>query len=130
MKTRFTLFLVEDDDSIRLALKHIFEVDGFLVFDAENGVEAIEKLNLLVPKGIPDLILTDIQMPEDGRKLIDALQEREDLKKIPIIPMSAGGLSFISGKKVLAKPLVLSELISRVRRTISIDRRDRHLDET
>lgn len=127
-KTRFVLFIVEDDDGIRLTLKHLFEVEGFLVFEAENGLEAMEKLTMLNKAGIPDLILTDVQMPEDGGKLIESLQKHPVFNLIPLIPMSAGGMSFISGKKVIAKPLQLKALIDLVRSTIRLDRDDRHLD--
>lgn len=129
MKTQFTLFIVEDDDSIRLALKHIFEYEGFLVFEAEDGIEAMTKLELLIRLGVPDLILTDVQMPYDGEKLIETLTGNEQLKPIPIIPMSAGGMSMISGKKVMAKPLDLHRLLRRVNLTIKRDRSRRHLDE-
>lgn len=127
-KTRFVLFIVEDDDGIRLTLKHLFEVEGFLVFEAENGIEAMEKLAMLNKAGIPDLILTDVQMPEDGGKLIDTLQKHPVFNLIPLIPMSAGGMSFISGKKVISKPIQLKKLIELVRDTIRIDRTERHLD--
>jgi CheY-like chemotaxis protein len=129
MKTRFVLFLVEDDDSIRLVLKHLFESENFLVFESENGNEAMEKLMLLKKAGIPDLILTDLQMPQNGGKLIDALAKNAHFKKIPVIPMSASGISHISGKKVIAKPLNLKALIELVHSTIDTDRADRHLDE-
>lgn len=128
MKTRFTVFLIEDDDSLRLVLKHLLEYEGFLVFDAENGIEAIEKLNVFKDVSIPDLILTDIQMPHNGKNLIDTLRTKPELGGIPIVPMSAGGFSEISGKKVLAKPLDLHNLIETIRTTIKQDRDFRHLD--
>lgn len=129
MNAQFIVFIVEDDDSIRPVLKHIFEYEGFLVFEAENGIEALAKLDLLVKVGLPDLILTDVQMPLNGENLINALTHKQELKDIPIIPMSAGGMSFISGKKVIAKPLDLQRLIKKVKTAIKKDRARRHLDE-
>lgn len=127
-KIRFSVLLCDDDESILGALKHLLEYEGFLVFEAENGVEALEKLKILLPAGEPDLILTDVQMPFDGEKLIERLKTMEKLGNIPIIPMSSGGMSHISGKKVMPKPLDLHALIETIRTTIAQDRHERHLD--
>lgn len=128
-KDHFTLLIVEDDDSIRLSLKHFFENENFLVFTAENGIEALAKLKILTVAEHPDLILTDITMPYDGQMLIQTLEESELLKDIPIVPMSANNLSHISGKKVLPKPFELQEVLDAVLGTIKKDRKDRHLDD-
>lgn len=128
MKTRFTVLIAEDDDSIRPTLKHLLEYEGFLVFEAENGVEALEKIKILALGDAPDLILTDIQMPFDGQTLIENLKTKPELGGIPIIPMSSAGVSEISGKKVIAKPFDLHHLIDLIRNTIKQDRQARRKD--
>ena len=52
------------------------------IIEAENGLKALMTLN----KTSPDLIITDINMPQlDGIKFAQALQNKDHTKKIPVI---------------------------------------------
>jgi len=56
--------------------------EGFKVISAENGIEAIKKLE----ESIPDLILLDIVMPYmDGIDVLRKIKKEEKWKKIPVI---------------------------------------------
>ena len=78
------ILIVDDEPDMRWVLRGIFEEAGFEVADAENGSDALQKLDGFQP----DVILTDVSMPEmDGRKLL-----RESLKldpNLPVVLMSA-----------------------------------------
>lgn len=85
MRTMYKLLLVEDEEDVRDGL--VEEIDwvsyGFQVVDtAENGREAAE----LIDKHIPDVVVTDIQMPfMDGLQLAGWIREHYPTTKIIIL---------------------------------------------
>lgn len=81
------ILVIEDDATMRSALKRIFESDGYLVKLAADGGELSTALDD-VP---PDLILMDVGLPwMNGFELAQLLKEHKDLNKIPLV--------FVSGK--------------------------------
>lgn len=79
---RKTILLVEDDAFVSDIYQTKISSEGFNVILAENGLEAIKKLE----KNIPDLILLDIIMPYmDGMETLRKIKSEEKWKKIPII---------------------------------------------
>lgn len=82
-----TILVIEDDETMRAALKKIFEMDGFVVKLAADGTE----LSVALDDSSPDLILLDIGLPWlNGFELAQMLKDHKELKKIPLI--------FVSGK--------------------------------
>ncbi len=64
------LLLVEDERAQRLLYKQVLEEEGYQVFDAKNGGEALE----IVMKHDPDLAILDIRLiGEDGLDLMGKL---------------------------------------------------------
>lgn len=60
-----------------------------LVYEANNGQEAVNMLNKLSP----DLILMDVQMPTmDGLLATQTIRKKEENKNIPIIALTAGNI--------------------------------------
>jgi two-component system chemotaxis response regulator CheY len=58
---------------------------GHVVHDAEDGVIALDWLN----RHIPDLVITDINMPNmDGFGLIEALRKQDRYRDMPILVLS------------------------------------------
>jgi CheY-like chemotaxis protein len=83
-----SVLIVEDDAAIRDTLKHIIESEGFVVFIAENGQEAIKKLKMLSRR--PCLVLVDFMMPiMNGEELIKEMSESDILSSIPVVMVSA-----------------------------------------
>lgn len=81
------LLVIEDDETMRSAMKRIFEMDGFIVKMAADGME----LSGILDDTSPDLILMDIGLPWlNGFELAQMLKEHKELKKIPLV--------FVSGK--------------------------------
>lgn len=72
----YRIILVDDEEEVRKSIikKIDWEAAGFQVAgDAENGEEALEKIDALEP----DLILTDIRMPYmDGLALAERVRQR------------------------------------------------------
>jgi CheY-like chemotaxis protein len=82
MSDKKTILLVEDDIFVSDIYQTKISSEGYEVVLAENGLEAIKKLE----KIIPDLILLDIIMPYmDGMETLRKIKSEEKWKKIPII---------------------------------------------
>lgn len=85
-----TVMVVEDDDETRAILRRILETRGWTVFEANNGLRALE----LLEERIPDAILLDLMMPElDGFGVLERVREDDKYEKVPIIILTAMDLS-------------------------------------
>lgn len=79
------VLIIEDDQAYRKVYSRKFEVAGFSVEVAENGVEGLAKARA----NKPDIILTDLMMPQmDGFQLLDAIQSDAALKIVPVIVLT------------------------------------------
>ena len=109
--------LIVDDDRPSLKMTaFLLREEGYTVFTADNGLEALR----LVDEKTPDLLVLDVMMPGmDGLEVTRRLRRDSSL---PIIILSAKGETSdrVSGLDVgaddyLAKPFEPSELLARVR---------------
>lgn len=81
------ILVIEDDETMRLALKRILDSEGYLVKLAADATE----LSQVLDDEPVDLILLDVGLPwVNGFELAQLLKEHKDLKKIPLV--------FVSGK--------------------------------
>jgi DNA-binding response OmpR family regulator len=79
------ILIIEDDRYISKMYQLKLSLDGFDVQVAENGRIGVEK----VKEFNPDIILTDILMPElDGFEVIKKVKAEEESKSTPILIMS------------------------------------------
>ena len=87
MERTYTLMLVEDERNILYGMKNAILCHNALVSEiltAENGREALE----LLEERVPDIIITDIRMPEiDGTELVRRI--REQGYEMPVIILTA-----------------------------------------
>lgn len=82
-----TLLVIEDDETMRLALKRIFESEGYNVLCAADATG----LSKVLDDASLDLIILDVGLPwVNGYELAKLMKENKDLKSIPLI--------FVSGK--------------------------------
>ncbi len=81
------ILLIEDDPTTLLILNSVLESEGFVVQQARNGLQGIDLYN----ENVPDLVITDLNMPEaSGLDVI--IHIRLNLKKrTPIVVLSAIG---------------------------------------
>jgi threonine synthase len=89
---RFSRVLVVDDTpEARRLIRRILQSQGdFEIFEAQNGLEAIELAN----KELPDLIILDLMMPEvDGFAVLDDLRSKPETANIPVIVATAKELT-------------------------------------
>lgn len=67
-----TILLLEDDKNLRETLVDIFEIQGFEVVTATNGVEVLTFLDEVAP----NLIVSDVMMPEmDGFEFLKRIKK-------------------------------------------------------
>ncbi len=82
-----TVLVVDDSQVERRLVGGLLQRSGeFQIVYAENGVDALQRIEL----DIPDIVLTDLHMPEmNGLALVQAI--RADYPLIPVILMTAQG---------------------------------------
>jgi len=118
------VLVVDDNQDVRNFIGRCL-TKKFQPIYAENGKEALE---ILQKRTLPDLIVTDIMMPEmDGYQLVEEIQKFEDWRNIPIILVSAraGEESKLEGFSYgvvdyIAKPFSAKDLLTRVTAQIQL----------
>jgi len=81
-----TIMVVDDSATMLMSLKNGLEIGGFSVITAADGVLALEKLQT-GPK--PDLIITDINMPNmGGIEFIGNARKLPGFRFIPILALT------------------------------------------
>src|SRR5512146_989408 len=95
------ILLVEDDEVLKQAASEVLTDEGYQVTSVPNGEDALKALR---QNGyVPDLILSDINMPQvDGFALLDAVRSTDRGMTIPFLFISA---SSDPGKVGLARRL-------------------------
>ena len=79
------ILLVEDNRELRVFIYNSL-IDTYNVIEADDGVEALEKIR----SEMPDVIVTDLMMPRmDGIELIDKVRHDFTMSHIPIVMLTA-----------------------------------------
>jgi DNA-binding response OmpR family regulator len=123
-RTKRWVVLVDDEEAIRMSVGDYLYDSGYRVTacaDADAMLEVCAKpqTNGELP-AIPDVIVSDVRMPgKDGLELVGLIRADERLERVPIILLSAKGLTSdrIAGYKAgadvyLPKPFSPEELLS------------------
>ncbi|MCP5096456.1 MAG: response regulator [Chloroflexi bacterium] len=85
MLTR-SILLVDDEPQTRDLLRLMLKRDGYDVYEAEDGYDALDK----VKKIIPDMVLLDVMMPDiDGITVCERIRADEETAEIPVVMLSA-----------------------------------------
>jgi DNA-binding NtrC family response regulator len=110
------VLLVDDEERFRNVLCRRLTVRGFQIFEAENGVKAIE----MVEKERPDVVILDQAMPGmDGTKVFDEIKKIDPLIEVIMLTgqatvetalhiMKKGAFDYIM------KPLAIDELFYKI----------------
>jgi two-component system, OmpR family, response regulator MprA len=117
--TPMRIFVVEDDQAVRDALRRALELEGYGVELAGDGEEALRRLDEREVE--PDAIVLDVLMPKvDGLEVCRRL--RRSGNRTPVLMLTArdqvadrvAGLD-AGADDYLVKPFALEELLARVR---------------
>ncbi len=112
------ILVIDDETDIRRLIQKRLEAAGHEVTAASGGHEGIE----LARKSPPDLILTDLMMPDgDGNAVVAAVRGDATLTRTPIVMLTARSdvKDVVQGLEqgaddYIAKPFHLQELMARV----------------
>lgn len=110
------ILVVDDDLNICELLKLYLENDGYVVFTANDGQEAVE----MFQNKTPDLVLLDIMLPKkDGWQVC---REIRKTSSVPIIMLTAKGETFdkvlgleLGADDYVVKPFDTKEVMARVK---------------
>ncbi|MEM8543019.1 MAG: response regulator transcription factor [Cyanobacteria bacterium P01_H01_bin.119] len=114
-----TILVTDDDEGTRLSISEYLSLAGYSVVSAQDGREALSRLETHQPH----LIITDISMPGlDGYGLIQQVRQRPQYRLLPVIFLTARTetAARIKGYQMgcdvyLPKPFELPELAAIVR---------------
>lgn len=120
------ILLIDDDEAVRDMLRETLLHFGHSVIEARNGDEGLK----LFSAAKPDLLITDIVMPEkEGLGLL--LELRKQSPPVKVIAISGGGRApgmdylriaqLLGAAKVLAKPFSNGALIAAVNELLGGD---------
>lgn len=110
-----SILVVDDEEGIREILQMSLEIEGYTVFTAGNGREA---LDFLANSAEPGLILLDLMMPVmNGREFIEKISTIKEYANIPVVLVTAYNdrAVDIRVKEIISKPLEFKKLLSVVR---------------
>jgi two-component system, OmpR family, phosphate regulon response regulator PhoB len=112
------ILVVDDEEPVRGFLAQVLAGDGYEVWQAIHGRQALE----LVDKERPDLVLSDVMMPVlSGAELCRQLKARADTKDVPVILMTSAGRKAVDGTgcdAYLGKPFDLVDVEALVERLL------------
>ena len=113
------ILIVDDDPAMRRMLSHIFEEEGFTVFTAANGLEALSFLQARASE--TDIVITDVMMPAmNGLALAETIKARNP--HLPVLFLSACPEYLDSDTcgavPMLTKPFEVTTLLKYVRRLL------------
>ncbi|AQS58710.1 sigma-54-dependent transcriptional regulator [Desulforamulus ferrireducens] len=120
MKQKLVL-VVDDEESVRQFLYDVLTDENYRVETAVNGEECLNKLLQLKP----DVLITDIRMPErDGFSLLEKIKESG--LNTPVILMTAFGTTEVAIRSMklgafdyIVKPFDLDEFLNLVKRAVA-----------
>lgn len=115
-----SVFVIEDDISIRESLSDLLEMTGYSVLQCANGKEGLEALEKARQK--PCLILLDLMMPVmNGWEFLDELDKQwSEYASIPLVVLSAAAEDSLEGHrdkilKFIKKPVSMKDLMGIVK---------------
>jgi two-component system, OmpR family, response regulator len=121
------ILIVDDDPAVRILLRDCFELDDFVVFEAETGAQAIA---ILASQAI-DLITLDLKL--GGESGLEIARRIRSERNVPIVMITGKGdpVDRIVGLELgaddyIAKPFHIREVLARIRAVL---RRYEHVAE-
>lgn len=114
------VLIIDDSNSMRQMIRFTLEEEGYQVEEAVNGLDGTGKLDAFKP----ELIITDIHMPEmNGIEFIEKTRQNDSFKFTPIIVLTTESEKAMQdkGKKAgatawLVKPFTPEVLLETVKK--------------
>lgn len=121
---KWRVMVVDDERDNLEVISRLLQFLGSTVITAENGTEALRKLETEKPT----FILSDLLMPEmDGWKLFQRIRKDAKTAQIPIIAVTASTMT-VDAKSAMtygfdgfiAKPFSISTFITEIQRCLTV----------
>ncbi|MCP4352684.1 MAG: response regulator [Desulfobacterales bacterium] len=117
-----TIIIVENSNAVRELIGFTLERDGYKVIKAEDGFDALKKMNM----SAVDMIFTDIHMPNmDGIEFIRHVRANPKYRFVPIIIVTTDSNESLKEKARTAgvtawiiKPFKKDQLLRVVKRVL------------
>lgn len=122
-----TILIVDDSPTMRRLLTHALQpIPDTTLIEAGDGVDALKHL---VSGVLPDLILTDINMPiMDGLKLVKRIRSNYNLREVPIIVITTEAAAedreraqALGANAYITKPVQAPQVLAEVKRLLHLD---------
>ncbi len=118
------ILIADDNENIREALTYLLEDEGYKLWMAKDGVEALREAKNVRP----DIIFLDIMMPEmNGYDVCRIIKNDPELKKTYVIMLTAKGqvAEQERGKEVgadeyIVKPFSPMEILTKIKRLLAV----------
>lgn len=119
------ILIVDDEPNIVLSLEFLMRKAGYEVTTARDGEEALAAIE----QSVPDLVLLDVMMPrKDGYQVCQHLRERDDLKGLRIVMLTARGRDVerekglsLGADDYVTKPFSTQEVVSKVQQLLDAE---------
>jgi two-component system KDP operon response regulator KdpE len=113
---RKRILVTDDEARMRRFVRMNLDLEGYDVFEAENGLVALQR----VRDDMPDLVLLDVMMPDlDGFETLARIRE---MSSVPVIMLTVKGDEEdrikgldLGADDYITKPFSPRELVSRIR---------------
>jgi CheY-like chemotaxis protein/anti-sigma regulatory factor (Ser/Thr protein kinase) len=123
-----TVLVAEDSPTQALEIKALLEDGGYQTEMAANGLKALE----IIARAPPDIVLTDLVMPEmNGLELVEAI--RRDFPAVPVILMTAHGSEEIASRALqqgaacyVPKAKLEEDIFTTLERILAVTKPERH----
>ena len=119
----WSVLIVDDEQETRELWRLLLEFAGYDIYEAVDGLDALEKVKLVQP----DVILLDVMMPNmDGLEVCRRLRSQAATADLPIIMVSAKiqveaireGLD-AGATRYLTKPVSRANLVETIREVVT-----------
>jgi len=113
------VLIVEDETALTTLLRYNLEREGYRVFEARDGEEAL----IIADEAKPDVVILDWMLPHlSGIEVCRRLRGRMDMRNVPIIMLTARGEESdrirgldTGADDYITKPFSMTELLARLR---------------
>lgn len=120
-----SVLIVDDEPTTRHMLRMLFELEGFVTYEAQDGREALEQ----VDQNHPDVVILDVMMPEmDGITACKIIRSNPATQTLPIIMLSGKahyeaveeGLQ-AGANLYMGKPMQMPELMKSIHELLPLE---------
>jgi two-component system chemotaxis response regulator CheY len=117
------ILVVDDSAAIRQSITYVLQQGGYEVIEAKDGQDGLDTLTKME---MPDLIITDVNMPNlDGIGFIRRVREQIKFKFVPIVVLTteSQGDKMNEGKEAgatawIVKPFNADKLLAVVKKVV------------